>query len=117
MPNHNKPIGGFNANPQNINRNGPPKREWTWDGLMEKYAELEDEAGKGKQKDAVVKTVFKLARKGDMAAIKEIMNRMDGMPKQSVDMSTLGEKINNVIVLPEQELNDKRMDSASGTAD
>lgn len=70
----------FKKNDPRINRKGAPKRDWTWSGLLEKYAEeFEDNQ---KVKDAVVKKVFQLAKRGDMVAVKEIFNRMDGMPVQ-----------------------------------
>lgn len=94
-----KDTGMSNPNPQNqfkpgdpkINKNGRPKREWTWSGLLEKYAdELEDNQ---KVKDAVVKKVFQLAKRGDMVAVKEIFNRMDGTPINNVDVKSDGKAL------------------------
>jgi len=85
---------------QIANPKGRPKREWTWSGLLEEYAEKKDENGKGKMKEAVVKKVMELAKRGDMTAVKEVFNRMDGMPKQSADITTDGKEIKGVVVLP-----------------
>ena len=67
------------------NPNGRPPRAWTWAGLIEQFAEELSEDGKNKQKDAVVKAVFKRARQGDVVAAKELWNRTDGMPTQKVE--------------------------------
>lgn len=93
-----KPVAGFNANPQNINRKGAPKREWTVQGLIEQAMEEEKETGKPYKK-AVYEKLVSMAVKGDIQAIKEINNRLDGMPKQSTDITSGGEKIEtNTIV-------------------
>lgn len=75
---------------QSGNPGGRPKREWTWSGLI--ADELENEliakdGTKGKYKDFVVKRLVRMAIDGDIQAQKEIMNRMDGMPKQGIELS------------------------------
>lgn len=72
------------------NPNGRPKRDWTWASLMEKAAEEAAETGKT-QKEILVEKAYELARGGDVVAMKEIFNRMDGMPTQKVDESLSGE--------------------------
>lgn len=94
MPNYNHPTAGFNKNPGNINKKGRPKREWTWAGLLEQAAEETKDAKTRKQ--IVTEKLYELAEKGDMTAIKEVMNRTDGMPKQSTDVTTGGEKLNAI---------------------
>ena len=84
---------------QSGNPKGRPKRKWTWAGLMEKYAEEELEGEKGKVKDKVVKRVFELAKRGDMTAAKELFNRMDGMPKQSTDITSKGDKLDSLVII------------------
>lgn len=63
------------------NPNGRPKREWTVAGLIEQAMEEQDETGVPYKK-AVYNKLVSLAKKGDVMAIKEINNRLDGMPKQ-----------------------------------
>ena len=94
-----KPVAGFNANPENINRDGRPKREWTWDGMLNDAMEEQDETGESYKK-IIVRKIRSLGAKGDMVAIKEIFQRMDGMPKQTNELQ--GElKVSGVVVLPE----------------
>lgn len=87
---------GFKNNPQNINRNGRPKKEWTWGSLIEEEAEKlldKDKPNKGKVKKAIVKAVMKKAVEGDIQAFKELANRTDGLPQQSVDLTSKGKSI------------------------
>lgn len=78
-----KPVAGFNANPQNINKNGAPKKEWTMKGLIEEALEEEDQSGTPYKK-LIARKLRSVALKGDVVAIKEINNRLDGMPKQEL---------------------------------
>jgi len=75
---------GFSKHPEHINREGPPKKEWTWGGL---FKDLMEENGNNtkKVKIAMAKAMMKKAQKGDVQAFKEIANRMDGMPTQNVN--------------------------------
>jgi len=72
---------GADANP-----NGRPKREWTVQGMIEDAME---QLGIDKKpaKKVVYQKLVSMAVKGDIQAIKEISNRLDGMPtqKQEVD--------------------------------
>jgi hypothetical protein len=88
-----------NPNPRNQfqkgesgNPKGRPKRDWTWAGLMEEASEEALESGKTK-KEILVDKIFELALKGDMMAIKEVFNRMDGLPAKSVDVTTGNEPL------------------------
>lgn len=91
MPNPNPPTAGFNENPQNINRDGRPKREWTVAGLIEQAMEQEDETGVPYKKAVYDKLVL-LAKNGDIQAVKEINQRLDGMPKQTIDLGNKDDK-------------------------
>jgi len=81
-----KPVAGFNTNPQNINKNGRPPRDWTVSGLIEEAMEEADETGVPAKKIIYQKLVA-LAKRGDMLAVKEINQRLDGMPKQTNEVN------------------------------
>ena len=76
---------------QSGNPGGRPKRAWTWATLLEEAVEEEFTTKDGKLtsggKDFIAKKLVHMAIDGDIQAIKEISNRMDGMPaqKQEVD--------------------------------
>lgn len=79
-----------NPNPQNQfqkgetgNPKGRPKRDWTWTGLMEQVAEESSVDGKTK-KEILINKLYELALSGDVVAMKEILNRMDGTPTKSI---------------------------------
>jgi hypothetical protein len=76
---------GFASHPENINRNGRPKRGWAWNELIEDAVNetVKNTAGEELEvKKLVVKRLVKMASEGDLQAIREIINRMDGMPVQ-----------------------------------
>ena len=81
---------------QSGNPGGRPKREWSWSGLLEKVGEeIEPKSGQ-KFKDLVTRRLWVDAVNGSLGAQKEILNRMDGMPKQSTDITSGGEKLQNI---------------------
>lgn len=73
------------------NPGGRPKRGWNWSKLFEEAVDEELTTKDGKMtaqaKQFIVKKLVRMAVDGDMAAVKEIINRMDGMPKQSTEHS------------------------------
>lgn len=79
-----KPVASFKPGDPRINRKGRPKREWTVKGLIEQAMEEEVETGVPYKK-AVYTKLVNMAKAGDIQAIKEINNRLDGMPKQTID--------------------------------
>lgn len=84
---------GFQLHPENINRNGRPKRGWAWNELIEDAVNETAKNAEGKElaiKQIVVKRLVKMAAEGDMTAIREIINRMDGMPVQPNESDVKG---------------------------
>lgn len=85
--NYEKKLTGFQLHPENINKGGRPKREWTWAGLLEEYAD-QIHAKSGKTfKEIIGKRLLHDSANGNIHATRELMNRMDGMPKQSTELS------------------------------
>lgn len=83
MPNHNKPTTGFHTNPERINTKGAPKKPWTWSGLLKEMMDQSEEDGEP-VKVKVARALKLKAYEGDVTAIKEIGNRVEGMPVQQV---------------------------------
>lgn len=70
---------GAKANP-----NGRPPKEWTMTAMYKEAAEEAAETGEPKYK-IVARKLLELAQNGDMTAIKELGNRLDGMPRQTLE--------------------------------
>lgn len=71
------------------NPGGRPKRDWTFAQLYEEELEKQLPTTDGTTllaKHAVVKRIVRMAVEGDIAAIKELTARLDGQPKQSMEM-------------------------------
>ena len=84
------PLGvrGFQKG-QSGNPGGRPKRDWTFAQLYEEELEKQLPTTDGTTllaKHAVVKRIVRMAVEGDIAAIKELTARLDGQPKQSMEM-------------------------------
>ena len=89
------PVNMWKKGDKSPNPFGRPKREWTWASLFEEAMEEEmadaSEGKKNKIKKIITKKLAKMAMSGDITAIKEITNRMDGMPTQHTTVQTVEE--------------------------
>jgi hypothetical protein len=70
---------GFDVNPQNINRKGAPKTKLLKEVLT---AELQTESGGVDKLTAIINKLTTMAVKGDMNAIKEVLDRYAGKSVQ-----------------------------------
>ena len=88
---------------QSGNPKGAPKKAWTWAGTLRRLAEEEQASGTD-LKDLMGKSLIKEGLKGNIPAIKEFGDRIDGKPLQPTDITSLGEKlVTGVICLPVQD--------------
>jgi hypothetical protein len=79
---------GFDKNPQNINRNGRPKKDQTMTQIL--MGELDDidvstPQGKIKAKQAISRKLIEVAMNGDVTALKYIYDRIDGSPRTKLE--------------------------------
>jgi len=81
------PVAGFNVNPQNINREGRPMEPWTWRGLLMEAAEEVAEGSKEPRKKILARKLVEKAADGDVTALKEFGDRIDGKANQAVELS------------------------------
>jgi len=88
MPGKGRPFKkGESGNP-----NGRPPAEWSWSGTLRRLAE--EEQAKGIQlKELMGKSLIKEGLKGNIPAIKEFGDRIDGKANQGVDLNHSGEVI------------------------
>jgi len=70
---------GFDVNPQNINRKGAPKTKILKEVLT---AELQTESGGVDKLTAIINKLTTMAVKGDLNAIKEVLDRYAGKSVQ-----------------------------------
>jgi hypothetical protein len=85
-------VPGKSGNP-----NGRPKKKMALTNVLEKLLEIKDiehETADGetiliRRKEAIAKKIIELAVTGDVVAIKYIFDRVDGPPKQSMEISNV----------------------------
>ena len=72
---------GFKENPENINRNGRPKKGLALTDVMRDMLESKGEDGKEKRVK-LAESVLAMAMEGDQACIKMIWEHLEGKPVQ-----------------------------------
>lgn len=81
---------GFAVCPENINKKGRPPKEWTWSHIIEDEVERLGkeklgQRGEKLKRTMVKKMIGKVVKDGDVQAMKELMNRTDGLPRQYIE--------------------------------
>jgi hypothetical protein len=100
------PGGGFREHPEYINRNGRPKKGETFTDIIQNELAKQNVTVKGDDgtavitaKEAVVRKLINLAvAEGDLHAIKYLMDRIDGSPRQMISIGG-----NNTTELTDEE--------------
>lgn len=84
------PPEGFNKHPENINRNGRPKKGLTLTDIAKEILEeeiIKDGKPTGRtRKEALIRRVADLAYEGNETMIKLLWNYVDGLPKERVEI-------------------------------
>ena len=87
----------FQKDDPRINRNGRPKKGESLTDILRELggiADVSTEKGKIERRQAIANRLWQMAIAGDLAAIKMIYDRIDGSPRQSVEMTGAdGEKL------------------------
>ena len=84
---------GFDKRPQDINRTGRPPKEYCLTDILKEQGNLEDvESGDKKisRKQAIAQKLWAMAMSGDVQAMKYLYDRVDGRPKESIDLDHSG---------------------------
>ncbi len=79
-------IGGRFPKGASGNSAGRPRLTKLTDSLRQQIAETNPDAPEETIAEQIAKTLITLALSGDVQAIKEIANRTEGLPKQSIDL-------------------------------
>lgn len=89
-----KKLGTFVKGDPRINLNGRPKGSVSIvEGIRQKLEEI-DPKSKKTWLDTFLTTLFdKAAKEGNEQLMRDMINRIDGMPKQSTDITSGGDKI------------------------
>ena len=74
---------GFAEHPENINRNGRPKKGETLTDLINEYGNTKNKSGK-ELKAILIKKIWDKAIKGNNTMMKYICDRIDGFPAQTL---------------------------------
>lgn len=102
----------FKKDDENINRNGRPKDSFSLITLLKQ--ELQ-KCPKGKDKKTyarimVKKMIDEAVEKGDDQKLKLIFNYTEGLPKQVIDHTTKGDKIENKTFIQINSMDEKTID-------
>jgi len=70
---------------------------------------------KGTSEDVeIVKTLIRKAKQGDMKAIDIVFDRIEGKAPASLDVTSLGDKVNGIIILPQKNGNQMETTTETG---
>lgn len=87
-----KKITGFNGvNPEDRNKNGRPKKNFSMVDILKQELGKVDPKLKLKYKRIIAKQLVIQASNGNTKALREVFDRVDGRPKQSVDLTSNGQ--------------------------
>lgn len=80
---------GFDKRPQDINRNGRPKKEYCLTDILKDQGNLTDEVDADgnpiSRKEAVGRKLWERALGGDVVLLKYLYDRIDGKPLQTIE--------------------------------
>lgn len=91
------------------NRKGRPPKSQAFTELLREFGERKPTAkSKRTNKEAVVAKLYALAKSGDREAIKYLMDRIDGKPKQSVEADITKRELPDIITIEEYKDDENR---------
>jgi Family of unknown function (DUF5681) len=110
-------------NPQNIippkkgevrNPNGRPKGSLNSKTVLQKYLALTEkvknpvtgEFENMNQLEIMMLSVIKNGRKGDLRAVRELLDRLEGKAQQNVDMTSMGQQLEPMVIYRPAKLED-----------
>ncbi len=79
------PSTTFADRPQDINRNGRPKKEHCLTDLLKEALDQEHTKTGKTNKQMIIDKMFELADKGDANILKYLFDRVDGKPLQTIE--------------------------------
>lgn len=83
--------GWFAEHPECINRNGRPKKGETYTDIIRQMGDLPNKEltsdDKKDLKTAIIEKLYNLALSGDVSALRYLIDRVDGKPKETIDLN------------------------------
>ena len=95
---------GFQLHPELINKNGAPKKDESISGLVKELLHSKPQGQEKSYRQLFAMRVMKLALEGDMTAIREIWDRMEGSVRGAGANINVGVQINNTPLTDEDKL-------------
>jgi cobalamin biosynthesis Mg chelatase CobN len=102
-----KKLTGFQLHPENINQSGRPRREKTFTDKIRETLKNEPEKIK-----AITDKLLEMAGKGDLQAIREVLDRIEGKPIQTTEMT--GAEGEAILIQAVKELEQTNYDYVAG---
>ena len=87
---------------QSGNPNGRPPVPESWAGILREVGKRIDPKDRKAFRTAVAEKLWEQAKKGNIQAIKVLFNRMDGYPRQSLDVEGKGAIIVQMVSYQQQ---------------
>ena len=107
MKNNNVIGKGFDARPENINRNGRPKKLPELTQAFLNTLSIEDI-------EAIINVLLKKAKKGDIQAIRELLDRAFGKSKIHLEQTKDKTEIKGITFIDPEDDNDLTSNEAGG---
>lgn len=79
--------GGFQDHPELINKSGRPPKGSAWSEVLEEIGETVDPKSNKTYKELVGLRIWQLCMSGNVSAIRELFNRMEGLPRIKLEHS------------------------------
>src|SRR3990167_6444671 len=107
--------GGFKEHPENINYGGRPKTKILTGALLQFLEEIDPQTGNPRFVD-LAKKLGLMAYKGDIHAMREVFDRVEGKPPQTNQITVIEspeERVKKTIALFEQDENEQVSENSS----
>ena len=79
----------FSTRPEDINRNGRPKKEHCLTDLLKETLDKQRTDTGKTNKQMIIDKMFELAEKGDSVILKYLFDRVDGKPLQTIEAEVI----------------------------
>jgi len=104
MTNTNRPITGFHTNPERINKDGRPQKEFSMTSALKEVMAEVNPATKIERYRMILRKAVDKAERGDNDMIKYLINRFEGTPTLRTDENITGNYSAMMVNISEAEV-------------